>query len=128
VQAELLGSFSMLALVLAALGIYAVLAYAVTQRTAEIGLRMALGARERDVLAAVMGQGARLVAVGIVLGLAGAWLFTRLMGSLLYGVASNDPTTFTGSVAVLLVVGLSACYFPARRAARVDPTLALRHD
>ena len=128
VQAELLGSFSMLALVLAALGIYAVLAYAVTQRTAEIGLRMALGARERDVLGAVMGQGARLVGVGIVLGLAGAWLFTRLMGSLLYGIAANDPGTFAGSVAVLLLVGLSACYFPARRAARVDPTLALRHD
>jgi ABC-type antimicrobial peptide transport system permease subunit len=128
VQAELLGSFSMLALVLAALGIYAVLAYAVTQRTAEIGLRIALGARERDVLSAVMGQGARLVGCGIVLGLAGAWLFTRLIGGLLYGIGADDPSTFAGSVAVLLLVGLSACYFPARRAARVDPTLALRHD
>ena len=128
VQAELLGSFTMLALVLAALGIYAVLAYAVTQRTSEIGLRIALGARERDVLAAVMGQGAKLIGVGIILGLVGAWLLTRLMGSLLYGVAANDPGTFAASVVVLLLVGLSACYFPARRAARVDPTLALRHD
>jgi len=128
VQAELLGSFTMLALVLAALGIYAVLAYAVTQRTSEIGLRIALGARERDVLAAVMGQGAKLIGAGIILGLAGAWMLTRLMGSLLYGVAPSDPGTFATSVVVLLLVGLGACYFPARRAARVDPTLALRHD
>jgi putative ABC transport system permease protein len=128
VQAELLGSFSVLALVLASVGIYAVLAYAVTQRTSEIGLRIALGGCERDVLASVMGQGARLVAFGIVLGLAGAWLFTRLMGSLLYGVPATDVRTFAGSVVVFVVVGLSACYFPARRAARVDPTLALRHE
>lgn len=128
VQAELLGAFTVLALVLASLGIYAVLAYAVTQRTSEIGLRIALGARERDVLASVMGQGARLVACGIVLGLAGAWLLTRLMSSLLYGVAPTDARTFAGSVAIFLLVGLSACYFPARRAAQVDPTLALRHD
>jgi ABC-type antimicrobial peptide transport system permease subunit len=68
------------------------------------------------------------VGCGIVLGLAGAWLFTRLIGGLLYGIGADDPSTFAGSVAVLLLVGLSACYFPARRAARVDPTLALRHD
>ena len=128
VLAELLGAFAILALALASLGIYGVLAYAVTQRTSEIGLRMALGAREQDVLRSVMGQGARLIATGVVLGLAGAWLVTRLMGSLLYGIAATDLGTFITSSALFLFVGLSACYFPARRAARVDPTLALRHD
>lgn len=128
VQAQLLGSFTVLALILASVGIYALLAYTVAQRTSEIGLRMALGARERDVLEAVMGQGARLLACGIALGLVAAWMLTRLMTSLLYGVAPTDAGTFGGAVALFLVVGLSACYFPARRAARVDPTLALRHD
>jgi len=128
VQAELLGAFAVLALVLASLGIYGVLAYTITQRTPEIGLRMALGAQEQDVLRSVMSQGARLTASGVVLGLGGAWMLTRLMRSLLYGVTATDMTTFIGSSAIFLLVGLSACYFPARRAARIDPTLALRHE
>lgn len=128
VQAQLLGAFALLALILASLGIYGVLAYAVTQRTSEIGLRMALGARQTDVLWGVMGQGAKLIGGGVVLGMAGAWMLTRLMGSLLYGIRATDPGTFAGAVALFLLVGLSACYFPARRAARVDPTLALRHE
>jgi ABC-type antimicrobial peptide transport system permease subunit len=128
IQAQLLGTFAILALVLASLGIYAVLAYGVAQRTSEIGLRLALGARELDVLRSVMVQGARLLASGTVLGLAGAWLLTRLMGSLLYGVAPSDAGTFAASVVILLLVGLGACYFPARRATRVDPMMALRYD
>jgi predicted permease len=128
IQAQLLGAFAILALVLASLGIYAVLAYGVAQRTSEIGLRLALGARELDVLRSVMVQGARLLASGTVLGLAGAWLLTRLMGSLLYGVAPSDAGTFAASVVILLLVGLGACYFPARRATRVDPMMALRYD
>ncbi len=128
VQAQLLGVFAALALILASVGIYGVLAYVVEQRTSEIGLRMALGARGTDVLRAVMGQGARLIASGIVLGMAGAWALTRLMGGLLYGVRTTDGATFAEAVALLLVVGLSACYLPARRAARVDPMVALRYE
>ncbi len=128
VQAELLGAFAILALALASLGIYGVLAYAVTQRTSEIGLRMALGARQQELLRSVMSQGARLTGAGVVLGLAGAWMLTRLMRSLLYGITATDLTTFMGCSGIVLLVGLSACYFPARRAARVDPTLALRHE
>jgi putative ABC transport system permease protein len=128
IQAQLLGAFAILALVLASLGIYAVLAYGVAQRTSEIGLRLALGARELDVLRSVMVQGARLLVSGTVLGLAGAWLLTRLIGGLLYGVAPTDAGTFAASVVILLLVGLGACYFPARRATRVDPMMALRYD
>ena len=128
VQTVVLGSFTMLALALASLGIYAVLAYTVTQRSGEIGLRMALGAREREVLAAVMGEGARLVACGMMLGLAAAWVLTRWMASLLYGVTATDARTFAGSVILFLAIGLSACYFPARRAARIDPATALRQE
>ena len=128
VEGELLGTFAGLALVLASLGIYAVLAYAVTQRTAEIGLRMALGARERDVLRAVMSQGAKLIAAGVAVGLAGAWMLTGLMRSLLYGIRTTDPGAFAGAVALFLLVGSCACYFPARRASRVDPMVALRHE
>ena len=128
VEGELLGAFAGIALALAALGIYAVLAYAVSQRAAEIGLRMALGARETDVLWAVMSQGAKVIAAGVAVGLAGAWMLTGLMRSLLYGIGATDPGTFAGAVVIFLLVGSCACYFPARRAARVDPMVALRHE
>jgi putative ABC transport system permease protein len=127
-QLQLLGSFAILALVLVSLGIYGVLAYAVRQRTPEIGVRMALGARQQDILRSVIGSGARLICIGLTFGLAGAWVLTRLIRSLLYGVTASDPPTFIGSTLLFLLIGFGACYFPARRAARVDPTVALRYE
>jgi putative ABC transport system permease protein len=127
-QLQLLGSFALLALVLVSLGIYGVLAYAVKQRTSEIGVRMALGAHQQDILRSVMGGGARLICIGLTAGLAGAWVLTRLIRSLLYGITAADPATFIGSTILFLLIGLGACYFPARRAARVEPTVALRYE
>jgi len=127
-QAQLLGSFAILALILVSLGIYGVLAYAVRQRIAEIGLRMALGARQQDILQSVIGRGMRLIGVGLTLGLGGAWLLTRLIRSLLYGITAADPGTFIASALLFLLIGFAACYLPAQRAARVDPTMALRYE
>jgi putative ABC transport system permease protein len=124
----LLGIFAAIALVLSAAGLYGVISYLVAQRTREIGIRIALGAQNREVVGLVMGQGARLTAAGIALGLLGAFAFTRLLASLLDGVSARDPLTFAGVAALLAAVALLATWIPARRAARVDPMLAIRNE
>jgi putative ABC transport system permease protein len=124
----MLAIFAGAALVLAAVGIYGVIAYSVTQRTQEIGIRMALGARQANVLWMVVGNAMLLAATGIVIGAVGGLLLTRLMRDLLFQVRPADPTTFAGVAAVLALVALAASYFPARRAARVDPLVALRAE
>ncbi len=124
----LLGAFSGLALALAAIGIYGVISYAVARRTHEIGIRMALGAQHSTVLGMVLGQGGRIALVGIGIGIIGALGLTRLMSSLLFSVSAYDPVTFAGVAILLALVALVACYIPARRAMRVDPIVALRHE
>lgn len=127
-QGSLMGLLGIVALVLASIGIYGVIAYSVSRRTHEIGIRMALGAQTRDVLRLVVGQGLILISIGIVIGLAGAFLLTRAMASLLYGVTATDPVTFIVVTFVLFSVALLASYIPARRATRVDPMTALRYE
>jgi predicted permease len=123
---SLLGLFAALGLVLAAVGIYGVMAYVVSQRTHEIGLRMALGARERDVMKMVVRRGMALATIGVAVGLIASYAVTRLMKTLLFGVSATDPLTFTVIALSLAIVALLACWIPARRAAKVDPMIALR--
>jgi predicted permease len=125
---SLLGAFGTLALLLAALGLYAVMAFAVTQRTREIGVRMALGAGHRDVLAMFVGEGVRLAGIGIGIGLVASFALTRVISSFLYGVNATDWPTFLLGAVILAAVAVLASYLPARRAARVDPMVALRYE
>jgi ABC-type antimicrobial peptide transport system permease subunit len=124
----LLAVFAGLALVLASVGIYGVISYVVGQRTQEIGIRMALGAQRKDVLWLVLERGGRLALAGVVLGVFAAFGFTRLMTNMLYGVGAADPLTLFAVATLLILVALAACYVPARRAARVDPMIALRYE
>ncbi|HXZ41074.1 MAG TPA: ABC transporter permease [Terriglobales bacterium] len=127
-SSALLGSLAALGLLLASVGVYGVLSYGVSQRTREIGIRMALGAAQKDVLSLVVGQGMKLLLTGTAVGLALALLLTRLISGLLFGISASDPVTFASIVVFLAAVAFWACYFPARRAARVDPMVALRHE
>src|SRR5437868_3910569 len=126
--ALLLATFSGIALFLAAIGIYGVMAYSVAQRTQEIGVRMALGARPLHVLQLVLGQSLGMLLIGIVIGLAGAFALTRLMRTLLFEITATDPLTYVSVIGLLTAVALLACYIPARRAAKVDPLIALRYE
>ena len=128
VAAGMASTFGVLALVLATMGLYSVMTYTVSQRTHEIGIRMALGAALRDVVRLVVGQGMKMALIGVALGLGGAFAMTRVLGSLLLGVGTTDVVTFVGVPLLLVAVALLACYIPARRAARVNPLIALRHD
>jgi putative ABC transport system permease protein len=124
----LLGVFAGTALLLAAIGIYGVIAYSVTQRTREIGIRMALGAQRRDMLSMVLRQSLTVVVIGIAIGLLAAFGATRLLASLLYGVGANDFITYSSVVFLLGAAALLASYIPARRAMKVDPMVALRYE
>jgi len=127
-QTFLLAVFAVVALSLASIGLYGLISYSVKQRTADIGIRLALGAQQSDVLRLVMGQGAKLILGGMVLGFSGVLVLTRVLSSLLYGIAPTDHFTLAAVSLVLTIVSLLACYIPARRATKADPMVALRHD
>jgi putative ABC transport system permease protein len=124
----LLGVFAALALVMAVIGLYAVMAVSVAQRTHELGIRVALGAQRRDVIGLILRQGIKLVSLGIVIGLAGAWALTRVLTTLLFEVKPTDPLTFVAVPVLLIAVAILACWLPARQAASVDPLTALRYE
>ena len=128
VGVTLLSLFAGIALVLAIVGIYGVMSYSVTQRTHEIGIRMAIGARPLDVFKMILGQGMKLALIGVGLGLVGAFLVTRFMATMLFGVEPTDATTFGAITAILIAVALLACYLPGRRATKVEPTISLRYE
>lgn len=123
-----IGTFSAIALLLAALGVYGLISYFASQRTHEIGIRMALGTHPRDVVALMIREAMTLISLGIVIGLPAALALTRLMRRMLFGIKPDDPITFAGVAALLAVVAFVACYLPARRASRMDPLAALRHE
>ena len=126
--ALLLALFAVVALVLAAVGVYGVISYGVSQRTAEVGIRMAIGAEPTDVLRMILAEGARLTLAGVGVGLIGAWGLSRFMANQLYGISTTDPTTFLVVAVVLSGVALAAAYIPALRAARMDPVRALQAE
>jgi putative ABC transport system permease protein len=128
IAASLFASFGMLALALAAIGIYGIMSYSVSRRTHEIGVRVALGAQASDVLRLILGQGMTPVLIGVVLGISAALAVTRLMKSLLFGMSAADPLTYIGVAALLISVALLASYIPARRATKIDPMQALRNE
>jgi putative ABC transport system permease protein len=123
---EMILLFALTALLLAGIGVYGTISYIVSERTRDIGIRIALGAKRKTILRMVLSQGLALALAGATVGLVGALVVSHLMAGLLYGISPSDPLTFIGLTVVLLVVALAACYFPARRAMRVDPIVALR--
>ena len=125
---ELLGVFAAVALLLAAVGIYGVMSYSFSQRTHEVGIRVALGAQRLDILSLALGEGMRIVVIGLALGLVGAAILTRVFRSMLFEVTPSDPATFVSVAAILAAVAFFACFIPARRATRVDPLVVLREE
>lgn len=128
IEMFVLSAFGGLALLLAGVGVYGVMSYSIAQRTREIGIRMALGARLKDVMSMVMRQGIILITFGLIIGFAGAMMLTKMMKSMIYGIGVTDPAVFVTTCALLVFSALMATYFPARRATKIDPQIALRNE